>query len=170
MTSGKSTIGPILANVLGWDFYDLDKSIEEEYGKTIVEIFNELGEEKFRQIENEFLRKYSQLDEVIIALGGGTIASEKNIELMQKTGKIIYLRATPEMIYKRIKNKIDRPLFRDLVLGESAPEDFIKRINDLLEKREKYYNKADIILDTDNRPVGITVDKLAKLIKRFIYE
>ncbi len=170
MTSGKSTIGPILANVLGWDFYDLDKSIEEEYGKTIVEIFNELGEEKFRQIENEFLRKYSQLDEVIIALGGGTIASEKNIELMQKNGKIIYLRATPEMIYKRIKNKIDRPLFRDLVLGESAPEDFIKRINDLLEKREKYYNKADIILDTDNRPVGITVDKLAKLIKRFIYE
>jgi len=170
MTSGKSTIGPILANVLGWDFYDLDKSIEEEYNKTIVEIFDEFGEEKFRKIENEFLTRYSKLDEVVIALGGGTIASDENIELMQKTGKIIYLRATPEMIYKRIKNKTDRPLFRDLVLSGNKPEDFIKRITDLLSKREKYYNKADIILDTDNRPVGITVDKLAKLVKRYIYE
>ncbi len=170
MTSGKSTIGPILANVLGWDFFDLDKSIETEYGKTIVEIFNEFGEEKFREIENKFLERYSKLDKVIIALGGGTIASEKNIKLMKETGKIIYLRATPEMIYKRIKNKIDRPLFRDLVLGESKPEDFINRINGLLEERKKYYNTADIVLDTDDKPIGITVDKLAKLVKRYIYE
>ena len=63
-----------------------------------------------------------------------------------------------------MKNKIDRPLIRDLVLGEKSEEDFLERIKELLEKRRMYYEKADLIIETDLQPLGKTVDKIAKRI------
>jgi len=170
MTSGKSTIGPILANVLGWSFFDLDKVIENEFGKTIVEIFTDKGEQEFRNLEKQYISQIASNENVIIALGGGTIADEQNLALIKSTGKLIYLRASPDIIYKRIKNKIDRPLFRDMVLSDSNPEDFIVRIKSLLDKREKFYEQADIIIDTGEQPIGRTVDKIAKIVFRFIHE
>ncbi|GBD90378.1 shikimate kinase [bacterium BMS3Abin04] len=170
MTSGKSTIGPILANVLGWSFFDLDKVIENEFGKTIVEIFTDKGEQEFRNLEKQYISQIASNENVIIALGGGTIANEQNLALIKSTGKLIYLRASPDIIYKRIKNKIDRPLFRDMVLSESNPEDFLVRIKSLLDKREKFYEQADIIIDTGEHPIGRTVDKIAKIVFRFIHE
>ncbi len=170
MTSGKSTIGPILANVLGWNFFDLDKVIENEFGRSIVEIFSDKGEEEFRNLEKYHIRQIALNKYVIVALGGGTIANEENLALIKNTGKLIYLRASPDIIYKRIKNKIDRPLFRDMVLSESSPEDFIIRIKSLLDKREKYYEQADITIDTSEQPIGRTVDKIAKIVFRFIHD
>jgi shikimate kinase len=171
MTSGKSTIGPILANVIGWAFKDLDREIEEVEGKPVVDIFNEKGEEYFRGIEYKLLVEFSGSKNLILALGGGTIVSVRNLELLKETGKIVYLKSSPEMLYKRIKNKIDRPIFRDLVLSDSAkPQDFINRIEMLLEEREPYYSSADFFIDTDKTRIGVTVDKLAKIIKRYIYE
>ena len=170
MTSGKSTIGPILSNVLGWEFYDLDKIIEEKIGKTIVEIFNTEGENAFRKIEREFLKRTSKLSNVVIALGGGTICNVENFEFCKNNGKIIYLEVSLKMIYKRIRNKIDRPLFRDLVLLENPEDKFLKRIKNLLNEREKYYKMADIICDSDNNSIGYTVDILAKKINELMYE
>lgn len=169
MTSGKSTIGPILANVLGWDFKDLDRVIEELEGNSVVDIFNEKGENYFRDVEHSFLQKFSNSKKLILSLGGGTIAFERNLELLSSSGKIVYLKSSPEMIYKRIKNKIDRPIFRDLVLSENPkPEDFIERINRILKEREPYYLSADICIDTDQTSIGVTVDKLAKILTRVI--
>ncbi|MCF6269596.1 MAG: shikimate kinase [Melioribacteraceae bacterium] len=169
MTSGKSTIGPILANVLGWDFKDLDRVIEELEGNSVVDIFKKKGETYFRDIEYTFLQKFTNSKNLILALGGGTIAFERNLELLNNSGKIVYLKSSPEMIYKRIKNKIDRPIFRDLVLSENPkPEDFIERINKLLKEREPFYLSADICIDTDKTSIGVTVDKLAKILKRVI--
>ncbi|MEW6196335.1 MAG: shikimate kinase [Bacteroidota bacterium] len=162
MTSGKSTIGPILANVLGLNFYDLDKEIEREENCTIVEIFDKKGESYFRQIENQVLKKLIEEKGVVISLGGGTITDKYNLDLMKQNGKIIYLKVSPKNLYKRLKNKIDRPLFRDLVLGENKEEDFINKIQDLLDKRKNYYEKADLIINTDYTPIGITVDRIAK--------
>ncbi|MFH1194177.1 MAG: shikimate kinase [bacterium] len=170
MTSGKSTIGPILANVLGWDFYDLDKVIEENEKKTIVRIFEDSGEEYFRQIESETLNRFTKKKNVVIALGGGTIACPKNLETMKMTGKIIYLKASPEIIYERIKNKIDRPLFRDLVLKENSKVEFILRITELMEKREPFYAQADLVIDSDRHKLGITVDRLVKQITTLLHE
>ncbi|MCX7798155.1 MAG: shikimate kinase [Melioribacter sp.] len=170
MASGKSTIGPILSNVLGLEFYDLDQEIEEHEKSSIVEIFEKKGEPYFRNVESEILKKIAQKDNIIVSLGGGTITIPQNLELMKNTGKIIYLKVSPEDIYKRLKSKTDRPLFRDLVLKEASKEDFIKRINELLEKREPFYNKADLIIDTDQTPIGITVDTIAKKIMRLINE
>lgn len=171
MTSGKSTIGPILANVIGWIFKDLDKEIEKAEGKPVVEIFSEKGEEYFRDLEHKLLVEYSSCKDLVLALGGGAIVSVRNLELLKKTGKIVYLKSSPEMIYERIKNKIDRPIFRDLVLSDNAkPQDFIIRIKTLLEEREPYYSSADFSIDTDKTRIGVTVDKLAKIIKKYIYE
>ena len=101
MAAGKSTIGPILANTLGWNFYDLDKEIEKQVGMKVVEIFREKGEEYFRNAETEILKKLSTEDEAIISLGGGAIASNDNFKIIKSTGKIIYLKFSPEMAYKR---------------------------------------------------------------------
>ncbi len=168
MTSGKSTIGPILANVLGWNFFDLDAEIEKLEQSSVVEIFQNSGEEYFRSVETSTLRKFSQMDKVVISLGGGTLTSEQNLEIIKSSGKMVYLHVNAENIYKRIKNKIDRPLFREMVLEESPKEHFIEKIEKYLKEREKYYLQADIILDTDQERVGITVDKLAKEINRII--
>ena len=117
MTSGKSTIGPILANVLGMGFYDLDKEIEKAEGSTVVEIFEKKGEAYFRQVEKNLLENFSKQNNIIVSLGGGTITNIDNLNLLKRTGKIIYLKVSIDVLYKRLKNKTDRPLFRDMVLG-----------------------------------------------------
>lgn len=170
MTSGKSTIGPILANVLGWDFFDLDDEIVKREGQEIVEIFKDKGADYFRTVETEMLTEFSNKSDRVISLGGGSIASDKNLKLIKKSGLLIYLKVQPDILYKRLKNKIDRPLFRDSVLGELPEKDFIERIESLLDEREKYYSQADLTFETNSVSIGITVDKIAKTVNRLIYE
>lgn len=170
MTSGKSTIGPILANVLGWDFCDLDKLIEKDYKKTIVQIFEEFGENEFRKIESDYLVSVSQKEYIVISLGGGTVCNDKNLEFIKQNGKLIYLDVSLETLRRRLKKKLDRPLFRDLVLENRPDEEFDKRILEILKKREPYYNKADIIIQSDKYKVGITVDLLTEKIVRLLNE
>ena len=164
MTSGKSTVGPILANVLGFEFIDLDKEIVAEENLSIVEIFEKKGENYFRELETRMLKKFSEKDDLIIALGGGTITDDTNFEIIKKTGKVIYLKVTPAVLYKRLKNKIDRPLVRDLVLNGNSEKDFVEKIEELLLKRNKYYEQADLIIESDMQPLGVTVDKIARKI------
>lgn len=169
MTSGKSTIGPILANVLGWEFNDLDQVIEETENKSVVQIFETDGEEYFRKLEHDILLKFSKRNKLVLSLGGGTMAFDRNLSILKNSGIIVYLKSSPYMIYQRIKNKIDRPIFRDLVLSENPqPHEFIERIEKYLAKREPYYLQANIHIDTDQSNIGITVDKLAKIINREI--
>lgn len=170
MTSGKSTIGPILANVLGFEFFDLDKVIEINEKLTVVEIFEKKGEKYFREIETETLERLSKMENVVVSLGGGTLTNKTNLDLLKQTGKIIYLKVSPNTLYKRLKNKINRPLFRDLVMEERPKEDFMNRINEMLDKRGVFYEKADFIIETDIRPFGITVDIIAKKISAMFNE
>jgi shikimate kinase len=169
MASGKSTIGPILANTLGWNFYDLDKVIEDAAGKSVRKIFKENGEDYFREFETETLKKTSELDNYIIALGGGTIANQINFEIIKSTGYLIYLESSPEETYKRLRFKRDRPAL--LFDGEDEPTkaEFLEKINSLLQKRISYYNQADLKINTDNCQVGRTVDKLSHIIKKEFY-
>jgi shikimate kinase len=164
MAAGKSTIGPILANTLGWHFFDLDKEVERQEGIKIVELFEQKGEEYFRKTETALLKKLSQNDESIISLGGGAIASNVNFRIIKSSGKILYLKSSPEMAYKRLRFKRDRPAF--VFEGEEVPskEVFLERINKLLDSRKKYYEQADFVVDTDNQTVGKTVDIIAKYI------
>jgi shikimate kinase len=170
MTCGKSTLGSILANVLGWNFYDLDREIEFDEGKKVTEIFESKGEPYFRKIESEKLKFLSKENNVVISLGGGTIVNDENVKFITKSGKLIYLRVEPEIIYTRIKKKTDRPLFKEFVLAENSKENFLQKINSMLTEREPYYYKADLVFDVDNSPIGLTVDRLAKTIKKIIID
>ncbi len=169
MASGKSTIGPILANTLGWDFFDLDKLVEKTAHKTIRKIFEENGEEYFRKLETETLKNTTQLEKYIIALGGGTIASEVNLEIIKSSGFLIYLESSSEETYKRLRFKRDRPAL--LFEGDDEPSkaEYLKKINSLLQDRIKFYNHADVKLNTDNIPVGKTVDRLSEIIRKEFY-
>ncbi|MDX1699983.1 MAG: shikimate kinase [Melioribacteraceae bacterium] len=170
MTSGKSTLGKILANVLGWDFFDLDKEIENQEGMKITDIFENKGEGYFRKIETDKLKELSDKKNVLISLGGGTIVNNQNAEFITSHGKLIYLKVEPEIIYTRIKKKTDRPLFKEFVLAENSKEAFIDKISSMMAERDKYYKKADLIFHVDNSPIGTTVDKLAKILNRIIHE
>jgi shikimate kinase len=169
MASGKSTIGPILANTLGWNFYDLDKLIEDAAGKSVRKIFEENGEDYFREFETATLKKTSEVENYIIALGGGTIANQINFEIIKSTGYLIYLESSSEETYKRLRFKRDRPAL--LFDGEDEPTkaEFLEKINSLLQKRIWYYNQADLKINTDNCQVGRTVDKLSHIIKKEFY-
>ena len=164
MASGKSTIGPMVANTLGWSFFDLDRVIELKQGKKIVDIFTEKGEIEFRAFEREVLKEIAQGENVIIALGGGTVADQKNINFMKKKGKIIFLEASPESFYQRLRFKTDRPLLR----GENgellSKGELKKRIVEILEYRNKYYKQADVSLPTDGITIGKAVDAISKII------
>jgi len=164
MGSGKSTIGPILANTIGWDFYDLDKIIEEKIGLKVSDIFEKFGEVHFRKIEKETLNELTKKENIIVSLGGGTIVDEENLNSIKKAGRLIYLKASPGIVYERLKFKRDRPvLVRDGIINLNKNE-FVEKVSKLLEARKEYYEKADITIDTDNISIGLTVDKIAKMI------
>ncbi len=95
MASGKSTIGPIVANTLGWIFFDLDKEIEKRENRKITKIFEEDGEDYFRHIETEILKNISNSENLIISLGGGTMIIQENREFIKKNGKLIFLLSSP---------------------------------------------------------------------------
>ena len=166
MAAGKSTIGPILANTLGWIFFDLDKEIEKKEGMKIVELFDRKGEDYFREIETTTLKNLSENDRSIISLGGGTIASDINFNFIKSTGKIVYLKSSPEMAYKRLRFKKDRPAFIFDDVENPSEQQFLERINQLLNARKKYYEQCDFIVDTDSQSVGKTVDLIAQFINK----
>ncbi len=168
MGAGKSTIGPILANTLGWDFYDIDKVIENNTRKKIKDIFKEFGEKYFRELEEKTLKELSNEQNIIIALGGGTMTYVANLELLRKSGTIIYLKASPETVYARLKYKRDRPVLTGDGSIDLSKDELMTKIKNLLNIRGRYYELADIIIITDNQPVGKTVDYLAKLITQNI--
>lgn len=135
MGSGKTTISKKLAAVTKLKWIDTDQEIEKEEKRQIKDIFAEEGEEAFRNMETAYLRKLQDREEdMIVSCGGGIILREENIELMQKAGEVIYLKASPYTIYKRVKNSDKRPILN----GHMN----VEYISDLMEKRLPFYEKA----------------------------
>jgi shikimate kinase len=162
MGSGKSTIGPILANTIGYEFVDIDKAIEQREGKTINEIFMERGESVFRSLERDLIITVSARDHVVVSLGGGTITDPENFRLISTSGIVVYLKATPEQIFKRLHNKRDRPVLTDVRGKLLSGEELRQRIQELYLKREPFYSRADVTVETSEKRVGITVDQIVK--------
>ncbi len=164
MGSGKSTIGPILANTIGWDFYDLDKLIEGKIGMRVSEIFEKFGEKYFRQAEKETLNELLNKEKVIISLGGGTIVDAENLNSIKKAGKLIYLKASPGIVYERIRFKRDRPVLNLNGTINLNKNEFISKVSKLMDTRIEFYEQADFIIDTEKFSIGLIVDRIAKLI------
>lgn len=145
MGSGKSTIGPLLADHIGWRFLDLDERLEAEQGRTISAMFDEDGEAAFRQVERDTLqavtREVYRGRATVVALGGGTFAWPGNRERLEDSGVSIWLDAPLDLIERRVGEQTHRPLARD-------PEFF----RDLYSRRREVYAKCDyrIAIEGDN--------------------
>ena len=164
MGAGKTTIGKALSQELGIVFYDLDWYIENRMRKTVTQIFAEKGEEGFRLIEHNMLHEIAEFEDVIISCGGGTPCFFDNMDYLNEQGQVIYLKATPEVLYKHLlMSKGERPLLK----GKN-PEELITFIREQLEKREIFYNKARYTLDVslmDNyEKIKISIAKIRELL------
>ena len=164
MGAGKTTVGKALSKELGLTFYDLDWYIENRRRKTVAQIFAEVGEEGFRQIERNMLHEVAEFEDVIISCGGGTPCFFDNMDYMNEQAQVVYLRCTPEVLHKHLlMGKIERPLLK----GKS-PEELIAFIREQLEKREPFYSKAryqlDVSLMDNYDKIQITVAKLRELL------
>jgi shikimate kinase len=146
MGSGKSTLGKRLAKHLGMQFIDMDHYLEKRYCKTVPQIFAEEGEDEFRKKERKILEELSGFANVVVATGGGAPCFFDNMEVMNRTGKTIYLNIDPSILALRLMDsKIDRPLIR----GKSKME-LIAFIDESLRLRSPYYSKAAYqIIDPD---------------------
>jgi shikimate kinase len=156
--SGKSATGHILAAELGLHFVDTDDVIVKKEGKQIRDIFEESGEEYFRDLETEALLDVSEQAKQVVATGGGIILKDYNWEIMKKWGKVIYLKTSVDWILKRTSYSDKRPL-----LNQQNRE---KAVRDLYDKREPIYEKADFVCTTDNK----TPKQVAKEIESYLNE
>ena len=164
MGSGKTTVGKALSKETGMMFYDLDWYIESRMRKTVSQIFAEKGEEGFRKIEYNLLHEVAEFEDVIISCGGGTPCFFDNMDYLNQQGDVVYLKATPETLYKHLlMAKVERPLLKD-----KTPEELIAYITEHLKEREPFYGKARHILDVnvlDNYDkIAISVERIKSLL------
>ncbi|HJY23543.1 MAG TPA: shikimate kinase, partial [Hanamia sp.] len=105
MGSGKSYWGKVWAKENGYSFYDLDAKIEQAFKMTVEQIFEKHGEEKFREIERLYLRKFENKKKYLLASGGGTPCFFDNMEWMQQHGLVIYLKASPQYLLEKVMDE-----------------------------------------------------------------
>ncbi len=147
MGSGKSLIGKDLSKIYKIDFIDTDIEIEKKVGKNINLIFNEYGEDYFREIEEEVCLKVLEYDNCIISMGGGSIINFKIRNVIKKNSFSIYLKVSRDILIKRLNKSKKRPL-----LNDKNKEDVI---NTLYQKRKIFYEKADLIIQNNDEKKDI---------------
>ena len=146
MGCGKSTVGKIIAKKTGKKFIDMDSYIEEKAEMKISEIFEKLGENKFRDMEHEACKELSEMNGMVIASGGGAFTFDRNVEVFKGKDKIVLLNVPLETIKFRLRNDTVRPLLQR--------PDKDKAMEELYNKRFPIYKKAaDIIVAGKNTPM-----------------
>lgn len=168
MGSGKSTIGPILANTLGYEFADIDRVVERSEGCPVSQIFREKGEAYFRERELRALTSLSVRPRLVISLGGGTLVQPAAFQLIRATGILVYLKMSPEEVIRRLAHRTDRPLLLDAEGGRLPDDKLRARIEKLYGERSPLYESADVVVPTDETRVGMTVDRIVRLVRRDI--
>ncbi len=146
MGAGKTTVGKLLAKNLGKTFYDTDQVIESRTGVKIPTIFELEGEAGFRKRESAMIEELSQLDNIVMATGGGAVIAEENRQWLKQHGYVIYLRANVNDLSHRMRNDKHRPLLRNV--------DVRAKLEQLYHQRNPLYTEtASLIVDTGSQPV-----------------
>jgi shikimate kinase len=152
---GKTTIGRAAARRLGRAFLDFDEEIERRSGMQVREIFRLKGEEHFRALEFALTRELSSTGGMVLSPGGGWITQPGSVELLRSTGRIIYLRASPEAVARRLRRVETRPLL--------AGRDPVVALRELYEKRVALYETAHVVLDTERLARQQLITKVVEL-------
>jgi shikimate kinase len=156
MGAGKSTVGRALAEELGWRFCDIDSEIEREQGVSISELFLEHGEQVFRELETEAIRRHVNLIRAgtpgVVALGGGAFVQPRNWEILENNGVTIWLDCPFDVLCQRLDGDDTRPLARDR-----------ERLAQLYEDRRDLYRRADFRLEVSDIDVTLVVRRILDL-------
>jgi len=159
--TGKSLVAEEIARRLSWDFLDTDEEIVKQTGKPITEIFRQDGEARFRELERETIKKACQQRQTVIAIGGGAIVDPKNYELLAKSGLIVCLEATPEIIYERLFREATSSPETELrpLLATDNP---LERIKQLKASRQSYYANVDWTVHTDRLSLSQVAEEVIR--------
>lgn len=160
MGCGKTSVGRVLSERLGWTFVDLDQVIVDEAGTSIKEIFALQGEPAFRAIESRVLARIAALPAQVVSTGGGVVIAEANRAAMRNSGRIVNLTATVEAIAARLTGDSERPL----LAGDASAD----RIRGMLESREEFYADCDLRIDTTGRSVEAVADEITGSLKGYL--
>lgn len=153
--TGKSSVGKLLAATLGRSFVDTDSLVVSANGMSIREIVDRSGWQAFRRLEHSVLKQVCTLDRQVVATGGGIVLDSDNVNLMKGSGRIIWLRASPEAIEARMVQDQDSVAFRPALTST----DSISEIEETLAEREPLYKHAmDFSVDTDEVRLDSIVD------------
>ncbi len=136
-----------------------DELIVAKEGRTIAKIFQDSGEAYFRKVESGIVEMIADKDNVIVDCGGGVALNPRNVELLKKNGIVFYLSASPQEIYKNVKDQTNRPL-----LNTPDPKN---KIAQLLNVRRPFYEKADHVIDADGKTGEQLCVDILTLFKKF---
>jgi shikimate kinase len=150
---GKSTVGRQLARRLDWDFIDIDSVIERRVGCSIRAFFESEGEQRFRDIEQETIADQIRSPRAVIATGGGAVLREANRISLREHTTTVYLRSTPEDLFRRLRHDAKRPLLQ--------VADPLKRLRELYVERDPLYREtAQFSVDTGRPSVPMLVNMI----------
>lgn len=151
--SGKSTVGKQLAKRLQLPFLDSDQEIEKRLGCSIREFFEREGETAFRDVEQQAIAELAVGPLAVLSTGGGAVLREANRVQLKQSGKVFYLRATPEDLMRRLRNDRTRPLLQ--------VADPLAKLKELFEQRDPLYREASHFIVETGRP---TVANLVNMV------
>ena len=153
MGTGKTTIGRQLAKNLSVSFYDSDHEIEKRTGVKIALIFEIEGVEGFRRRETQILNELSQMNNIVLSTGGGAVTRAENRKTLKNNGHIIYLKSSPEILFKRTADDKNRPLIQT--------DNRLNQIRKILTEREPIYiEMADEIIDSEKKSAKQIIQKI----------
>jgi len=154
MGSGKTSVGKLLADLLRWQFVDVDAQVVQQLHRSIADVFAGPGEDYFRQVEHRTLCKLAARRRQVISTGGGIVLRPDNWPVLHECGWIVALLAPPQELARRVWWERDhRPLLR----GSHSEEELIMRLEKILEERLVLYRQANTCLDT----AGLLVEDVA---------
>lgn len=157
MGAGKTSVGRMLARRLNLEFYDADAEIERTTGVKIPVIFEIEGESGFRAREEKMIEQLSALNGIVLATGGGAVISKSNRQYLKSRGRVIYLRATPEDLWRRTRRDRNRPLLQTA--------DPLGKLRLLHDQRDPLYREvADLIVDTGSQSVAHLISRIQQLL------
>ena len=155
MGVGKTTIGKIIAKKLKLNFVDMDNYIEKRECKSISKIFEEYGEQHFRELESESLKDLIKSDNIVISTGGGIVTTKENSEILKKEKIVIFLDGNTQTILNHLSKEIDK---RPLLSNSNNVENTISNL--LNERYEKYNSICDIKIDINEKNIEEVVSQI----------
>ncbi|MBR2044576.1 MAG: shikimate kinase [Agathobacter sp.] len=156
MGCGKSTMARLLANELQMELIEMDETIEKEEQRSINDIFATDGEQHFRDLETQLIKRIAQKGGMVVSCGGGAILRLENVKSMKENGSVVYLCATPETIFQRVRHSTNRPLLNGNMNVEYIGELMAKRI-------DKYEAAADYKISVDEKEKLQVLDEMKSL-------